>query len=354
MMKLKFTVLGIGMIVAMFTACAGSDQSRMLNIYAWSEYLPQTVLDDFTEETGIKINYDTYSSNEELLAKLQAGASGYDLIIPSDYTIGILREQELLDRIDFSKVPNFKNIDPQFTDLEFDPGNQYSIPYQWGTSCLVVNTERVTQTVTNWADLWDTAFLNRVVLPDDSREVIGMVLTMLGYDRNSTDPTQLEEAKQKILELKPNIRLYDSDSPKTALATGEVWLGMTWNGEAALAHQENSAIDYIFPAEGCGIWFDNLAIPISAPNKEAAHQFIDFILQPENSIQITREFPYSNPNRAALELLKTTDPQLYDSYMSFSATNPTDEQLQNTSMITDVGEATILWDRIWTEVKGGD
>lgn len=345
-------IIALSLLLA---ACGGSSEaSKALNFYAWSEYVPQALLDKFTEQTGIQINYDTYSSNEELLAKLQAGGSGYDLIIPSDYTITILSQQGLLEEIDYAQIPNFANIDPTFTDLEFDLGNQYSVPYQWGTACLVVNTEKVTRPITRWADLWSPEFADKIVLPDDSREVIGMALMSLGYDRNSTDPAQLEQAKQKFLELLPNVRLFDSDSPKTALATGEVWLGLTWNGEASIAHQENPAMDYVFPEEGCGIWFDNLAIPKNAPHLAAAHQFINFILEPENSILITKEFPYSNPNLAALELLKTEDPAFYKAYMEFPATNPSAEQLARTYIIKDVGEATALWDRIWTEVKGGE
>jgi spermidine/putrescine-binding protein len=355
-MKLYRLVFIITLLASMVTACGGSGQlaqSKELNLYAWSEYIPQAILDDFTSETGIKVNYDTYSSNEELMAKMQAGASGYDVIIPSDYTVSILIKQNLLAKLDFSKIPNFTNIDDHFKNLSFDPGNQYTVPYQWGTSCLVVDTSKVTRPITKWADLWDPEFNQRLVMLDDEREVLGMVLQTLGYDRNSTDPAQLEEAKTKLIELMPNIRLFDSDSPKTALLAGEVWLGMTWNGEAAIAHKENPNIAYIFPEEGCGIWFDNLAMPTGAKHPDAALMFINYILKPESSIQITMEFPYSNPNKAALELLKTQDPQAYEDYMNFSATNPTEEELSRTHLVLDVGDATTLWDRIWTEVKGG-
>jgi spermidine/putrescine-binding protein len=201
---------------------------------------------------------------------------------------------------------------------------------------------------------WDPAFKDRVVLLDDEREVLGMVLTTLGYDKNSTNEGELEEAKARLLELMPNVRLFDSDSPKTALLAGEVWLGHTWNGEAAIAHSENPAIEYLCPEEGCGIWIDNLAIPKGAPHKDAALAFLNYVLSPEASILITEEFPYSNPNQAALELMKTENPDLYDSYMNFAATNPSKEDIQNGHPVVDVGEATALWDRIWTEVKGGE
>lgn len=327
--------------------------SKEFNLYAWSEYVPQDLLDAFSQEYGIKVNYDTYSSNEELLAKLQAGASGYDVIIPSDYMVTIMANLGLLEPIDLNHIPNFANIDERFKNPPFDPGNKYSVPYQWGTVAIAVNTEKVQQPITKFADLWDPMFRNNLVVLDDEREIIGMALVVLGYSKNSTDPAQLEAAKQKLLELVPNIKLYDSDSPKTALLSGEVIAGVIWNGEAALAHQENPAIDYILPEEGCGLWEDNLAIPKGAPHKDAAEAFINFVLRPEMSILITRDFPYSNPNKAALDLLAKEDPEAYQAYMSFAATNPPPEALEKCHRIVDVGEATTLWDKVWTEVKGG-
>lgn len=354
-MKL-FKYLAVLIVLSLLlVACAGGGaKSTELNLYGWSEYVPQALLDGFTQETGIKVNYDTYSSNEELLAKLQAGASGYDVIIPSDYTVAIMINQGLLDEIDLKQIPNFANLVPELTNLDFDPGNKYSVPYQWGTVGIAVDTDKVTTPITKWADLWSPEFKDRVVLLDDEREVLGMVLQTLGYDKNSTDPAQLEEAKAKLLELMPNVRLFDSDSPKTALLAGEVWLGHTWNGEAAIAHSENPAIDYICPEEGCGIWVDNLAVPKGAPHKDAALAFLNYVLKPDASLLITKEFPYSSPNQAALDLLKTQDPAAYEAYMGFAATNPSLEAIQNAKAIVDVGEATALWDRIWTEVKGGE
>jgi len=344
-------------VVVVMSACAsprGEVQSTELNLYGWSEYVPTALLEGFTQETGIEVTYDTYSSNEELLAKLQAGASGYDVIIPSDYTVVIMIKQGMLEEIDVSQIPNFQNVAEPLKNPYFDPGNKYTVPYQWGTVGLVVDTSQVTRPLTRWADLWDPEFREKVVLLDDEREVIGMALLTLGYDKNSTDPAQLEEAKVKLLDLLPNVRLFDSDSPKTALLSGEVWLGHTWNGEAALAQQENPAIEFICPEEGCGIWYDNLAVPKGAPHKDAALAFLNYVLKPEASILITKEFPYSNPNQAALDLMKTEDPELYETYMGSRATNPPVEDIENAKPVLDVGEATTMWDRIWTEIKGGE
>lgn len=343
------------LLALVLVACGGQKAgSSVLNLYAWSEYVPQGLLDDFTKQTGIKVNYDTYSSNEELLAKLQAGASGYDVIIPSDYTVAIMIKQGLLEEIDLAQIPNFANLDKRFTNLDFDPGDKYTVPYQWGTTGLVYDKTKVPFEPKRWTDLWDPAFANRLVLLDDGREVLGVVLQTLGYDKNTTDPGQLEEAKNKLLELMPNIRLFDSDSPQSALLNGEAWAGIVWNGNAALAYQEDPNIVYTCPEEGCGIWFDNLAIPKNAPHKDAALKFINYVLSPEASVMITEEFPYSSPNTAGLEYLKTYDPELYTSYMDFSGTNPSEDFLAHATPIRDVGDATTLYDRIWTEVKGGE
>ena len=341
--------------VLLFSACAQQQQkSKEVNLYAWSEYIPQALLDGFTQKTGIKVNYDTYSSNEELLAKLQAGAAGYDVVIPSDYVVSIMNKQGLLEPMDTSQLSNFKNIGDEYKNLEFDLGNKTTVPYQWGSSCMVIDTSKVTRPVTKWADLWDPEFKGKVVLLDDEREVLGMVLSVLGYDKNSTDQAQLDEAKAKFAELMPNVKLFDSDSPKTALLAGEVSIGQTWNGEAAIAHGENPNISYVFPDEGCTIWYDNLAIPKGAPHKDAAMELINYILSPEASILITKEFPYSSPNKAGLELLKSQDPAAYEAYMNYPATNPTPEDRKKLNLIKDVGDATAIWDRVWTEVKGGE
>ncbi len=326
-------------------------KSDTLNLYAWSEYVPQQLLDDFSAKYGIKVNYDTYSSNEEMLAKLQAGASGYDVIIPSDYTVAIMIKQAMLEPLDSTQLSNFSNLDPRFINRDYDPGNKYTIPYQWGTTGLIYDKTLVPSEPKKWADLWDPAYKGRLVFLDDEREVLGMALQVLGYDRNSTNESELNQAEQKLLELKPNILKFDSDAPETAIISGETWAGLVYNGNASLALAEDTNVAYICPTEGCTIWFDNLAIPSGAPHKDAAMLFLNWVLDPQQSILITKEFPYSNPNKAALELLKTDDPTLYESYMAFSGTNPDDAFLAASKPIVDVGEATALYDSLWTDFK---
>ncbi len=334
------------------TATLAQPTSTELNLYGWSDYVPQQLLDDFTAKYNIKVNYDTYSSNEEMLAKIQAGASGYDLIIPSDYTVDIMIKQNMLEPLDRSQIPNFANLDPRFINRDYDPGNKYSIPYQWGTTGLAYDKTKVPFEPKSWKDLWDPKFKGKLVLLDDEREVPGMALQMLGFDKNSTDPAQLEQAKQQLIALKPNILLFNSDDPETSLVTGETWAGLVWNGNASLGYQQNPNIVYICPQEGCGIWFDNLAIPKDAPHFDAALAFLNFMLEPQENILITKEFGYSSPDAAALNAWKTSDPQAYDAYMASSMTNPSDEFLAHTAPVKDVGDATKLYDQLWTDFKG--
>ena len=352
MKKFRLFCLLFLVLSMILTACGGgAKKSTTLNLYAWSEYVPQQLLDDFSAKYGITVNYDTYSSNEEMLAKLQAGASGYDVIIPSDYTVAIMIKQDMLEPIDTGKLANFGNLDPRFINRNYDPGNKYSIPYQWGTTALVYDKTLVPTEPKSWNDLWDPAYNGRLVFLDDEREVLGMALQVLGYDRNSTNENELNQAEQKLLGLKPNILKFDSDAPETAIVSGEAWAGLVYNGNASLAYQEDPNVEYICPIEGCTIWFDNLAIPKGAPHKDAALLFMDWVLDTKQSILITQEFPYSNPNKAGLDYLKTQDQAVYDAYMAFSGTNPSDTFLAAAKPIIDVGEATTLYDSLWTDFK---
>ncbi|MCH1625776.1 ABC transporter substrate-binding protein [Ferdinandcohnia quinoae] len=320
----------------------GKSDEKVLNVFNWSEYLPQSVIDQFEEETGIKVNYDTYSSNEEMLAKLSAGNAGYDITVASTYFIEIMIKQEMLAKINKENIPNIKNIGEDFLGTSADPNDEYSVPYMWGKAVIAVNEDLVEKEVTSYADLFDPEFKNNLVVLDDVRSIVGTMLAMLGYSQNSTDEKELEEAKQKLLELKPNIKAFDSDSPKTLLVSGEVKAGIVWGAEATLAAQENAAIKTVFPSEGLNLWQDNFVIPKDAPHKENAEKFIDFILRPEISKEISMDYPYGNPNVEAVKLLPE------DIRKSLEVPS---EVLEKGEYNIDVGEATQIYDRIWSEVK---
>jgi spermidine/putrescine-binding protein len=326
--------------------------SKELNLFVWTEYIPTEWKECFEQVYGVKINHDEYSSNEEMYAKLSAGGTTFDLILPTDYIISLMVSQGMLEEWDKSKLAIMNNIGEGFKDLPFDPGNVYTIPYMSGTDAIIYNADKVAVPPTSWADLWNPDYAGRLVLLDDPRVVIGFTLLTLGYDLNTKNPQELEEAKTKLSELIPNVKLFDSDSPKTALIAGDVDLGNVWNGEAFTAQQEDPTFQYVFPTEGTILWQDNWAIPAGAPHLDAAYAWVNYIEQGDMFWLMLRDFPYTVPNKAALEYAKGNQTELYDAYINSPITNTPPDVLANGFFMEDVGEATPLYDQIWTEVKG--
>lgn len=326
--------------------------STELNIFVWTEYIPTDMEECFEQVYGITVNHDEYSANEEMYAKLSAGGTNYDLVQPTDYIVSLMIRQGLLQELDHSKLPALKNFDPNYLNFDFDPGNKYTIPYQAGTDAIVYNADTVENPPASWEDLWKPEYAGRMIFLDDSRAVIGMTLLTLGYDVNTTDPAQLEEAKAKLAELVPNVKAFDSDSPKTALIAGDVDLGMTWTGEAFLAQQEKPSITYVYPTEGAIVWQDNWAMPKDAPHPDAAYAWLNYTMQGDVFWLMLRDFPYTNPNQAALDYAKANQPDLYNAYINSPVTNTPAEAIKNGHRIDDVGDALPLYDQIWTEVKG--
>ncbi|MEW5988600.1 MAG: spermidine/putrescine ABC transporter substrate-binding protein [Chloroflexota bacterium] len=326
--------------------------AQELNIFVWTEYIPPDWIECFELVYGVTVNREEYSSNEEMYAKLSAGGTNYDLVQPTDYIVGLMARQGLIQKLDKSQLAVMGNFDPNYLNLSFDPNNEYTIPYQAGTDAIVYNADTVSPAPTSWADLWKPEYAGRIVMLNDSRAVIGLTLLTLGYDVNTTDPAQLEEAKAKLAELAANVRLFDSDSPKTALIAGDVDLGMTWTAEALLASRENSAIQYVYPTEGAILWQDNYAIPTGASHLDAAYAWLNYTMQGDMFWMMLRDFPYTNPNKAALDYAQANQTDLYNEYINSPITNTPAADLANGSRIEDVGDATPLYDRIWTEVIG--
>jgi len=340
-------------------------KSTQLNLFVWTEYIPPDMQECFGLVYGIKVNRDEYSANEEMYAKLSAGGTSYDLVQPTDYIVSLMVRQGLLQELDHSKLPNIVNYDPNYMNLAFDPGNKYTIPYQAGTDAIVYNSDKVNPAPTSWADLWKPEYAGRMVFLDDSRAVIGATLLTLGYDINTKDPAQLDQAKAKLKLLVPNIKLFDSDSPKTALIAGDVDLGMTWTGEAFLAQKAKPSIKYVYPTEGPMIWQDNWAMPKDAPHADAAYAWLNYTMQGDVFWMMLRDFPYTQPNKAALDYAKgnqmkvkdssgndTTLAAIYDAYIASPITNTPPDVIKAGHRVDDVGDALPLYDKIWTEVKG--
>lgn len=296
-------LLGLAALCATTIFAAPKKKKGELNLFGWSEYVPQAVLDGFTEETGIKVNYETYASGEEMLAKIQAGGARYDLIQPPDYVAEAMIKNGLLVPIQREKLTNYGNLLPEYLGMPHDPEQRYTVPYMVGTVGIVVNTERVKDPVLGYADLFAEKHSGRIVVLDDGRELATAALYTLGKNLNDFSDENLAAVKPVLATWFKRVKLFDSDSPKTALLNGDVDLGLVWGGEAALLWKEDKKFQYVLPAEGAHIFVDLLAIPKRARNVENAHLFIDYILRPEVSKLISDDFPYTNPNGAARKLL---------------------------------------------------
>lgn len=334
-------VTGMGFTIFSNTA---KTEKQVLNIFNWSEFLPQSVVEQFEKEYNVKVNYSTFSSNEEMLAKLMGGNVPYDLVVTSDYAIEIMTKQKLVQPIDKNNVPNLANIDENVLDLAFDPKNTYSLPYMWGGNNIVIDKTKITKKITSFDDLWDSEFKNSMVILDDPRVMIGLALQKNGYSINSKNPKELQKAKEDLIKLMPNVKAFDSESPKTLLINGEASIGYVWGTEAYLAKLENPNLEVVLTKEGVIPQYDNFVIPKKAKNKKLAEEFINFIYKPEISAQVSEEFPYANPNKAAYPLMdkdKLNDIAVY----------PPREAVEGNELIKDVGETTKLYDDIWTEIK---
>ena len=341
-------------------------KSTQLNLFVWTEYIPQDIQECFQLVYGVKVNRDEYSSNEEMYAKLSAGATSYDIVQPTNNFVSPMIRNNMIQKLDKSKLTIMGNFDPKYLALPYDPNNDYTIPYEAGTDAIVYNADKITTPPVSWKDLWKPGCASKnMIMLDGAHDIIGATLVSLGYDANTKDPKQLDEAKAKLLELAPCVKSYDSDSPKTALIAGDVDLGITWTGEAFLAQQQVPSIKYVYPSEGAILWQDNYAIPTSAPHLDAAYAWLNYTMQGDMFWMMLRDFPYTNPDKAALDYAKgntmpvkdsngndTTLGKIYDAYMNSPITNTPPDAIKAGHWLDDLGDAAPLYDKIWTEVKG--
>jgi spermidine/putrescine transport system substrate-binding protein len=282
----------------------GYSSGNTLTIYNWGDYIDPDLLKQFEQESGIKVIYQTFDSNEAMMTKIAQGGTTFDVAVPSEYAISKMKEENLLLPIDHSKLSNLKYINPRFLNLSFDKENQYSVPYFWGTVGIVYNPKLLGgKEITSWNDLWDGDLRNQILLVDGAREVIGMGLNSLHYSLNDTDEAHLQEAKNKLNALTPNVKAIVGDEIKMLLAGEEAAVGVVWSGDASEIMSENDELDYVIPEEGSNLWFDNMVIPKTAKNIEGAHEFINFMLDPEHAAQNAEYVGYSTPNEKALEYL---------------------------------------------------
>lgn len=347
-------VLALTFSLVSFSGCSSKSketgaqgEEKVLNLFTWANYVPDDVVSKFESETGIKVNYSNFSTNEEMLAKLQAvNGSQYDVIICSDYIIEVMGKQTevLMQPINKDNIANYKNTDPAYLGQYYDKENKYSIPYTLGAQMIVYNTDKIKKDIKGIKDLWDTSLKESVVLLDDPRSVIGMALTKLGYDINETDKAKLDEAKKELVKLKPNLKVFDADTPHNSLISEDTTIGVMWGSQASAAVKGNSKLKIVYPEEGMQFGEDSLVIPVKAPHQKNAETFINFMLDGENSNMATTATEYISTNTAAKEFMS-------QEYLNNKAVFVPSEEFSKAKHLSDVGDATKEYDLIWSEFK---
>jgi spermidine/putrescine-binding protein len=337
-----FIVISVFAFIVNMPFPAQADQN-VLNVYNWANYIDEQTIPEFEQQFGVKVHYDVYDSNETLLAKLQAGATGFDVIFPSDYMVGIMIKLELLEELDKSKIPNMSHLDESFLNQAFDPENTYSVPYTWGTAGIGYRADKVTEPVESWGILLDPKYEGRIVMLDDMRETLGLALKYLGYSYNSENPEELQKAKELLIKQKPLVKAYTSSQSENLLLSGDAWLTHNWSGDVYRVAVEDPNIKYVIPKEGSSKFIDNCVIPKTAPNKELAHAFINFLLEPKVDARIHNHIRYLSPNTAAFQYL--------DESLRNTMENMSPETAKKLEYIEDLEQTTRLWDKIWTEIK---
>lgn len=292
-------------------------QDKVLNLYNWGDYIDPELLDQFTKETGYKVIYETFDSNEAMYTKIKQGGTNYDLAVPSDYMIEKLRKEHLLIPLDHKRLTGFKNYDKKFLNLSFDPHNKYSLPYFWGTLGIVYNDQLIgKEKITSWDDLWNPNLKKKIMLIDSARDDLGFTLISQGKSVNTKSMKTLEAAKAKLDRLMPNVKAIVADEMKMYMAQSEAAVAVTYSGEAADMLNANKHLHYVVPSQGTNLWFDNLVIPKTAKHLDAAYAFLNFISRPDIAAKNAEYIGYATPNQAAMKYIPKEikeDPQFYPS-----------------------------------------
>ena len=344
-------VLTLVLLAALFTGCqnntdvADGTLSGVVNVYNWGEYIDPDVLAEFTAQTGIRVNYQTFDSNESLYTILKGGGADYDVIIPSDYMISRLIAEDMLDKIDFSNVPNMANVDEYYLSPEYDPTNEYSAPYLWGTVGIIYDPNVVTKPVTGWSVLFDPDYAGQILMFDNQRDAMGIALKYLGYSINTTDEIELEAAFTKLREQKPLLQAYVMDAIFDKLESGEAALGPYYAGDYITMLENNPDLMFCLPIEGSNLFVDAMCIPKGARNKRNAEAFINFMRDTDTALANADYTGYSTPIHTAFELL---DDEVRDNEVQY----PSPEALARCEIFVNLPAHIQEWyDNMWIELK---
>ena len=334
--------------ISLFSGCSDKNvgQNGTVYFYNCGDYIDEDLLSKFQDETGIKVEYSTYDTNEIMYQKLKSSPGSYDLVIPSDYMIEKMAKENMIEELDFNNIPNYKYIDDSYKNLSYDPNNKCSVPYMWGTIGIIYNPDLVTEPVKSWDILWNEKYNNKqIIMFDSMRDTLAIGLKKLGYSINSRNPNEINAATEELVKQKQSISpLYYVDEVKDKMISEEAIMATVWSGDAAYIRSENPKLEYVIPEEGANKWFDGMVVPKSAPNKENAEKLINFLCDPENAKQNVDYIGYSTPNKGAYDMLE--DPVKDD-----KGIYPSKEVLDKCEIFTDLGDSLKLYDDAWMKIK---
>lgn len=332
--------------------CPDGFQGQKLSVFNWTTYIAEDTVSNFEKLCGVTVTYDTFDSNDSLIARLRQGNPGYDIVVPTDYIIPTMISENLLEKLDQSKIPNMKNISPDLANPGYDPGNEYTVPYEWGTIGVGYDYNKVGEEITSWNQVWNYT-KGPVEWLEDKRAMLGIALKNLGLDPNSDNPDDINKAKDFLIEHGKNVSVIAQDDGQEHLAKGEADIVVEYSGDIFQKISECKAdpnckadFRYVVPQEGANLWVDNLAIPAGAPNKALAEVFIDYILDPQVGADISNFVTYASPNQAAIDAGLINKEQLED-----PAIYPTEETRKNLFIIKPNPDAEQLYNDAWDEVK---
>lgn len=342
MKKIIALTLIMGLLLAF--AVSPAEEEKQLNVFSWEGYIDAQTIEEFTKETGIIVNYSSFSTNEEMLAKMQTNPGDYDLIIASDYIVSTMRKADMLKKLDKEKLSNFKNIGASFLGHYFDEKNEYSVPYTAGTPLIVYNPEMIDFEIDGYESLWDERLKDKIVIIDDARNIVGITLKTLGKSFNSTDENDLKLAEEKLSKLRANIHSFNYDSPYFDILNKESAVGYMFTPFAVIAMKDMPNLKAVYPKEGLGFGIDSLVISAKAKHVDNAHKFLNFILDAKRGAHIAEQQLYLSPNEAAREFMS-------DEIKNNPAINVPGELLKNSEFIKDVGEKESVFQSIWQRFK---
>lgn len=335
-------------LLLLFCYQLASAKQNIVNVFAWSGYLSSEVVDQFEKQTGITINFTQYATSEEMYAKLRnSRQSGYDVIIPSANYVPLLAKQGMLHPLDKSRLTHFTNLDPAFTNPEFDPNNRYSIPFYWGANIIGINTRyHKPKDFHSWESLWRKQYRNRLLIVGDIYDVFSMVMLHCGYSPNSRDPQQIKTAYEKLRALWPNVKVINTDNVQSLLSDEDITLGLAWSGDIYAASLNNPHVTGIYPKQGFVVWVDNLSIPRNAPHLDNAYRLLNFLLRADIAAKLSLSSGFATPNKAAKKLLP-------ESVRNNKLLYPSEQTLKRAQFESYTGKADALYRHYWQRFRLG-